>query len=226
MISLDQLAGLVDGVARGMPLFVIGGGPSVKGLDLSRISEFPRIAVNMSFTLGADIVLVGDSKVRRELIPSRADLVEAWTEFRGIKILVRFEQEGVKPDEVPDMNVVPAVEKWTTSLRDGLIRCTNTGMAAINLADIMRPWAIFLLGFDLAPVETLTSNWHDFYKTFRKPDDYRSDAVSVYGNMLRDFEKRCAPRAPVVNCNPSSALRMFPFSTFDDAVLAARNAMK
>jgi hypothetical protein len=225
-MSLDELAGICDGVARGLPLFVIGGGPSVKGLDLSRISGFPRIAVNMSFVLGADVVLIGDSKVRRELIPSSPDLVGAWADFRGLKIMVRFEQEAVKPEDVPDMVLVPAVEKWTTSLRDGLIRSTNTGMAAINLADVMRPWTIFLLGFDLVPVEPLTSNWHDFYKNFKKPDDYRSHAESVYQNMMTDFLKRCSPRSPVVNCNRDSRLRMFPFSTFDDAVLAAQGAMK
>lgn len=236
-----------DGSLAGLPCFIIGGGPSLATLNLLALESagVPRLAVNAAFTKGADAVLLGDSRVRRELIQQDPRLREAWERFSGTKWFVRYEQEAVKPEDFPEMKFLPARQAWGRNLEDGLVTCvgmkggTNTGLSAINLVDILGASTIYLLGFDLkvlpldeddakcARDEKLpvayhrTKNWHSLY-----PSSWRTNAQDVYPEMIRNFEAWAqAPRARVFNCNPESALRCFPFVEYEFALSEASAIM-
>ena len=213
-----------DGELRGAPLFLIGGGPSLEtlNLELMRASGAPRLAVNMGFVKGAEAVVVGDSWVRTELVQENAMLLQRWRGFAGPKWLVRMEQEAVMAEHVPDMKLVPAIQKWGTSLASGVLGVNNTGLCALNVADVLGAGKVYMLGFDMNAVPgQVTTNWHQFY-----PKDRLSDSVSIFQNMIAAFEKWAqAPRCAVVNCNPTSALQCFPYQPFEEAVEEARRSM-
>lgn len=213
-----------DGELRGAPLFLIGGGPSLEtlNLELVRATGAPRLAVNMGFVKGAEAVVVGDSWVRTELVEGNSALLGRWRAFSGPKWLVRMEQAAVQERHVPDMELVPALQTWGTSLATGVLGVNNTGLCALNVADVLGAGKVYLLGFDMNAVPgQVTTNWHNFY-----PKDRLSDSVSIFSNMLAAFEKWAqAPRCQVVNCNPRSALRCFPHQPFEEAVEEARRSM-
>lgn len=200
-----------DGMWKGRRCFVLGGGPSLKGLDMSRLRGELTLGTNMAFLLGPTANLVVDLRMMESLA---AD--PRWSAYKGLKVWIK--PDTPSPLSPPDTAVVPCSQDngrlvWSRSLRDGVYTGTNTGIAAVNLAEILGADPIYLLGFDFHPHEGRSANWHTEYLP-----DWRTDG-SAYGQFLADFNAM-APgiRARIVNLNPHSALRCFPFGNLNDAL--------
>lgn len=92
------------------------------------------------------------------------------------------------------------MNRWSRSLSEGLLRSTNSGLAAVNLADVLGADTIYLMGFEMAP----------------GPYDVRNP----YPQFLEQFERHAGdPRARVVNLTPGGNLECFVRESADEVLI-------
>jgi hypothetical protein len=180
-------------------IFVIGGGPSLTGFDWSRLDREFVVSSNFSAPRPS-VSVVNDVRIIRT-----PDVCWKWMALPGKKVLVN--RQCADASEIPaGVRIVPAIEEWGIDLDRGILACNNAGLAAINLADILGAKRLYLLGFDLTPVDGRTAHWHEGIY----PASWGSDG-RAYVNMLRQFGRWAEHvRAEVVNLNPASALECWP----------------
>ncbi len=205
-----------DGAWAGRPAFVIGGGPSLKDFDFSRLAGELTLGLNMAFLHDPTANLVFDLRLMESLVQD-----PRWKAYKGAKLWLNSEipnergrfKDVVELRECLDMGRGPL---WSTGLEWGIWRRTNAGASALNLAEILGADPIYLLGFDF----NQKGNWHGEY-----PKGWTPDEVTLRG-YIKDFEENVGGiRATVVNLNPESALRSFPHGHLRD-VLRPKEAPK
>lgn len=191
------------------PLFVVGGGPSLRGYDLSRLRERGRV-------LG-----INDSAF---LVPSDAafSIDRTWLQRREARILA-FPGEvwvGLGEPETENLRLPAKVNYLRRVQGSGLstdprevVNGLNSGYSALNLAVHKRARTIYLLGYDLTPTPAGDTHWHGGY-----PWNHGT-AIKYYERWARRFDAvpACLPAGTVVyNANPRSAVTAFPFTTYEE----------
>lgn len=173
-------------------IFIVGGGPSLKGLDWNRLRGKYLVAINRAFqTLPfARFIYFSDAR----FFHWHAEALRVHT---GLKITG---DPSIKDWHVHNMKFtgLEGLELERGGLRTG----NNSGHAAINLAVHLRPKRIILLGYDMAYSGAQT-HWHDGYPV----------APGAIHKMLPYFETMLPVLAQlnidVVNANPDSAIQCF-----------------
>lgn len=198
----------------GETAFIIGGGPSLTRLGHDAVlaeieGRHPVIAINNGYEIApwADVLWWSDA---RWLEDNWHDLHRhrGWCKATRQRASLR----GVKRRDIP------AWMKWVRHLRcrpeAGLSLEPDTicgrhgGHHAINLAVLFGAKRVVLLGFDLHEREPGGFNWHRKHK--------RPTPAHNYGSVYRADLEKTAPilrkqGIEVLNANPGSALRCFPF---------------
>lgn len=188
--------------------FIIGGGPSVKHLDIDKLQERRTIAVNMAFRLGnwMDAMFFGDC---RWYAANYKELLG----FAGLKITTceqHFDKPGIKVIQRKNgqngLSTDPNQVWWNLS----------SGACAINLAVHFGVKRIVLLGFDMQTNDNDEHHWHQHYiQQGAKPHPKRSP----YKRFMKPFPaiaealKRRKIECVVVG---PSALDMFKQVSFED----------
>jgi hypothetical protein len=202
---------LADGAWRGETCFILGGGPSLIGFDFERLRGRGRvIAINRAFEYApfADILFFMDLKFYKMCHEDPARLAK-WEAFKGYKIFL-----NLMGRKVEDCYSVRSLGRHgiSGSLKAGIYHGNNSGTGALGLALCMGARPIYLLGYDMRH-EGGRSHFHDGYGA---PQPER-----VAQSFIRDFERAFKPlkgRGGIINLNPRSGLRMFPFSTIDEVL--------
>lgn len=202
-----------DGMWKGSRAFVVGGGKSLRGFDFSRLEGEHTVGCNMAFLNGTEVALIFDYDLMLRVAGDHR-----WLDYRGEKAWLNYQmpENGVRFAGVRELHECLGDHRepwWSTSLEHGLYRRSNCGPSAVNLAEVLGADPIYLLGFDMKGEGGKTVNYHDEY-----PEKQPSH---VYNQFLADFEEIRAWRwtkASIVNLNPDSALRTFPFSTVDEVL--------
>ncbi|MDI9380270.1 MAG: putative nucleotide-diphospho-sugar transferase [Verrucomicrobiota bacterium] len=206
---------LKDGAWSGRPCYIVGGGPSLKGFDWSRLDTELTIGINRAFEFFDPTVTFSiDWRFYGWL--TRGQLGDGarqrWRDYQGVKFFVN--KDGAGRFE-PGMQVVGfnRAHPMSPSIELGLNPADNSGYAALNLAMCLGANPIYLLGFDMAGNGAGKQAWfHTGYSV--------NQGDHVYANMIRHFERAADALAArgieVVNLNPESHLRCFPFATIDD----------
>lgn len=187
---------------KGDAVFILGGGPSLKGFDASRLRGRGRvIGVNnagLDMMPDCDVLFWADSRWldwnchRLRDHVGKYKITRKRTIVPGVKFL-RFHQ----PSEViaPDSS---SVGGWCG------------GSSAIDLARLFGARVVFLLGFDMRP-----GNWHNNHLLPPLPDQHREKFIptleALAPQWLREGMK-------IFNCNERSALRCFPFISIDEVL--------
>lgn len=204
-----------DGAWAGHRCFILGGGPSLAGFDFGRLQGRGKIvAVNRAFEYApfADILFFMDQRFykmvqRGSFGPGAA---AKWSGFRGHKVFLNI--LGRQYDDVYSMKSLGRVG-LSNSLAKGIYHGNNSGVGALALAVCLRANPIYLLGFDFK-FDGGKSHFHSGYGFPMRE--------SVAKSFIRDFERvnrfLVRTRFRVVNLNPKSALRCFPFSTIDEVL--------
>jgi hypothetical protein len=221
---------LEDGAYAGRRGFVLGGGPSLRDLDVEKLFPEVTIGVNRAFELlDPTIIFSMDSRfymwlkserygpeVRAMFEASQARKV--WVDTHGYQFgpevrtvfpLMEDVEENGKP-------AVPSIEKgFTQGLKTGLYlgrpSGANSGLAALSLAVVLGLNPIYLLGFDLHSQGRLQTWFHDGH-----PLVVRDEIHLAYLREFQDYGEWLASHGvEVINLNPKSALQTFPFSTLD-----------
>lgn len=207
-----------DGTWAGERCFIIGGGPSLIGFDFECLHGRGRIiAINKTYldVPFADILFFMDgSKTTFYGLVQNGKLalgcLERWKEFQGHKVFLNI--MGRKYDDVHSVRAAGRTG-LSNSLRHGLYHGNNSGVGAVGLAVCLGANPIYLLGID-AKFRDGQSHYHGGYPGRM--------AESVFRSFVTDFERmnRFLGRTSfrVVNLNPDSGVRCFPFSTIDEVL--------
>lgn len=188
---------------------MLGGGPSLRGLDLHGLRGMRTICVNFAYELWPDADIVITEDLRFIQLAARK---ESWKAFKGEKILSCLEPsyEPLARAAEPKIRIIPrksSVRFWSKSLADGLSYSSNSMVAALNLADILGADPIWILGLDCNPV--LAGNPTNFHDHYVKATGFERTNNSQYEDFRLDFEKWVAPNLRhrrVVNLNPESGV--------------------
>lgn len=186
-------------------VFIIGGGPSLKEMDLSPLEKKNVLGTNDAFQLGdwVDVNFFGDYHW----------LVHHQDEFRT--------WPGMRITNHPDVQGVQGI--FTMQRRDKgfgepheLGWHLNSGCGAVLLAIALGATTVYLLGYDLKLGSDGQSNWH--------PNNLNENTAKTYRQFHYHFEVMAAhiakyrPDVKVINITPGSALEVFPRAEFEDVV--------
>lgn len=192
------------------PVFIIGGGPSIIGHDISRLRErgwvlgVNRAAdeVPCDATMTVDMVFAG----------RRSHALREWSKTQEVYIAV--------PTDYPR----PPVEGATYLKRLPLEGCSrnpgaihnglNSGYGAVQVAIHKGGKEIYLLGFDMTDPGDGPVHWHSGYG-----NPASRNAVRTWGDWARRFDQLAAevPEGVVIkNANPKSRVTAFPFTSYEE----------
>lgn len=206
---------LASGSCSGQSATIVGGGPSLRGFDLSRLfGKRNIIAVNAAFRFVpfADAVFSEDLRFI-ERFGNELQLFQGKVIWHCLK--------GIDPERGLKVcpNIITLRERrddkyWSTSF-DSLSFSSNSVVGAINLAEILGCNPIYILGVDCRAEGLMIENFHSAY-----PQEWSVGAMQAL-NWKSDFENWVAPncKAKVVNViNPAyeSALECWEKMTLED----------
>lgn len=210
------------------PSFIIGGGESIKGLDFSLLDNFNTIGINKTFQYysKAKINYSMDVDFYNKIHDgtfseySGMDVKEKWLSFQGHRIFLTplaFKNFGT------DVHVIRRLpEKFVSRNLDvGIYSGKNSAMGALMLAVALGSTTIYLLGYDM--IAKTQSHWHDGYakrdiEEFNiKLDQYKQEFVEMQP-LLEEAG------VTVINLNPNSNLKCFPFSTLEETLKGLTSA--
>jgi len=187
--------------------YVIGGGPSLRGVNLEPLRGRAVIAVNDSaLRLPWASVLFS---LDREWVRNRSSDIE---KFEGEKYL------AVDPEELGYINGVtylqrcrdPGLSEYPSMICMG----GNSGYAAFNVAFLKQTKMIFLLGFDFKCGEDQASHWYDKYEW------WTSEAARYWPRWAKHFSTALPQLrkhgVSVFNCSMDSRISAFPKIPVDD----------
>lgn len=186
---------------EGSTAFVIGGGASLKGLDLSVLRGRRVIAVNNAFKLVpfADILFFADTRWWRwngadlgawgGRIVSTCKMGEAFLDRRIQRMNrdYRFDRRQKLLDYVP-------LSEDPTSLSG-----PDSGYMAINLAYHLGAARIVLLGFDMGFTGG-EAHWHPDHPIETRESNYRDIFLPTYPGLIEALKTR---GVEVIRCTPS-----------------------
>lgn len=178
--------------------YILGGGPSLKTVDVNRLRGKRVIAVNNAYRLGdwIDVMFFNDlgwfRMHKQELLG-----------FAGLKVTTNVhckDEPGIcvigKRNSPYGISRDPAIVTWNKS----------SGACAINLAVHFGVRRIILLGFDMRKIDG-ECNWHRDHQRV-------NDKKNPYPMFLRPFpliaKQLEQQRVSCVNATPGSAIDVFP----------------
>lgn len=194
-------------------LFIVGGGPSLRGRDMSGLRKRGRVlAVNRAFELipcdavfSLDLTFIKNRRRELEMAARRSEVILAVPDdysdglVAGATYVKRIQGKGVSFDP------------------RAIINGLNSGYGAVNVAILKRALRIYLLGFDLvAPATGEPGHWHDGYDWNNGSSRiYYSRWAQRFDEIARDVDM-LGGTVQIINANPSSAIRCFPFTSYED----------
>ena len=202
---------LADGAWSNEPCFIIGGGPSLIGFDFNRLRGRGHvIVINRAFEFApfADILFFMDWRFYR-LCHDDPARYRMWQDFKGHKVFL-----NIMGRKLEDCYSVRSVGRHglSKSIAGGLHHGNNSGVGALNLALCLKARPIYLLGYDMRH-ENGQAHFHSGYGAVA----HEKTALS----FAREFErigKGIADKSGIINLNPRSTLRLFPFGNVDEVL--------
>lgn len=177
--------------------FIIGGGPSINDIDLSKIKKEFVIGINAAYKLGdfIDIWFFADTKFYN-------NNKEATTKWKN-----RIVSLSPKTKNIKKIEYYPRYREGPLSPFPDKIgfpsKGANSGASAIDLAIKEGFKEIILLGYDMKVV----NGRHNFH------NDYKNNPVeTIYNKFSKVFDDMLPlpDGITVLNANPNSNLHTFP----------------
>ncbi len=209
---------LPQGAWKGRRCFIVGGGPSVKGVDMDMLRGELVIGINRAHEIcNPTILFAMDQRLWGWVVKGELgeEPKKKMAYYAGIKCWVMFQPEMnlIPPDECYFVHNVPEVA-LSNDLKEGLHCGCNGGYAALNLAILLGASPIYLLGYDMVQTEGKKKVWwHDGYL-----NDGQSSAVydlfkGEFKTHTGAFQAAMRNGVDIVNLNPKSGLDVFRKST-------------
>lgn len=211
---------LPTGAWAGRRCFILGGGPSLRGFDFSRLAGELVIGVNRAFEAFDPAILYSmDMRYLTWVMTGEYgdEAAERFDCMRGTKAWLRANDRYGFEDGIyrVDSN---GGDKLTFSLEEGFCQQNNSGFGALNLALCLGCTEIFLLGFDMHGDGGKQAWWHNGHPQVNDDSTYRERMIPLFEQHAKAIADQ---GVRVVNLNPDSALKCFEFSTFDEVMESA-----
>lgn len=196
-------------------VFVVCGGPSLKGRNLTRLREQGYVlGVNKAaLTLNCHGAFTMDRTLYNEWL--RDGTIGDWLALRSMEIFVLAPAHG---EDWPYLEMIDYLERvqgygynecpW--QLHNGL----NSGWAATHLSLHMRPKEVVILGLDLLPV-TADEPLHWWDRDATAPRQGMT-YYQCWADRFMELELTKPEGVRIVNANPESAVRCFPFTSYEE----------
>lgn len=194
----------IDPIFLGDTIYIIGGGPSLKGFDFNLLKDKTVIAVNKAFLHlpMAQVLYWSDTRFFEWYSKEIED-------FKGIKVTCRPQPK--RNDIINLLNTgKTGLETMSYGLRDG----GNSGYAAINLAYHLGAKQIVLLGFDMQ-TNGKETHWHEGYSSTADTETMGRLMIPNFDSLVEPLAKR---KVKVYNASPISKLTSFEKITIEEAL--------
>ena len=191
------------------PVFIIGGGPSLRGFDWNRLRRKQCIALNLAYrpVNWADAMFFSSNEFLYSHGAVGGDGVHFWQLEKASKIITTASHcGGCKGGKENRIEYVPPSTLDVISDPSNVMAAgKGTGAQAILLAHHLGASKIVLLGFDNKP-----GHWAKLlgkhYAYARAPE---ADVFDAYAEQFAEIAKL---GLDVVNATPDSALDCFPIA--------------
>jgi len=193
---------------QGETVFIIGGGPSLRGFDWAPLRHRAVIGCNDAYTLGewVDVVYFGDAvwyqgycqfRGHRGALQNFPGLLVscATEEFADLGTRVKWLRRESAPGSLSS-------DSWKVNWY------SSTGASAIHLAMIFGATQIVLLGFDMKSGKSGESNWHVNLKDPKFTEGKFKKFQGGFDRLEAHLDEIVGVQ--VLNAGPDSALDNFP----------------
>lgn len=212
------MAHKLDGLYKGLPVFVISTGTSLRGFDFRRLDG--RITVGMNRV----VEHYHPSVMHFADVTAHVTHARALRGYNGIIIA----GPGAGPTRTHDNTFIVGRDTDTFRLRDGMTELSKkvgrsfadglfgdgAGCTALHTAVLLGGDPVYLLGYDY---------YEENGRHFDEYDESRNE-TEIYGTGAAGMEQisraEWAPR--IYNCNPRSRLKCFPPADLDEALARRR----
>jgi len=161
----------VEQMWNGETVCLIGGGPSLRGFDLTPTQGFKTIAINNSYLIApwAQLLHFADAQWWQW---NKADVLARWPEDRLI---------STATSDTTTTNEARLLRLWRDRNDFSFDPCRvygwDSGNQAINLAYHLGARRIVLFGFDMRPAPDGATQWHNLHKRVTLTDNYQSKFI-------------------------------------------------
>lgn len=201
-----ETVGNIPNIYKNETIYIIGGGPSLKDFDFSKLNGKITIAINKAILHfpNANVAYWTDTRVY-DWYNKQID------NFKGLKITNKPNpcKEGI-------INVLNTGKTGLELNSNGIRHGNNSGYAAINVAYHLGAKRIILLGYDMGNSKNST-HWHDGYNLPKSnPNLYQISMLPNFDTLTEPLEKA---GVEVLNANLESNLKCFKKIPLDTATL-------
>jgi hypothetical protein len=205
-----------DLLAAVSEVYIVAGGPSLRGFDFSRLDRKFCIAINKSiFELPYASMLWWSDMRFYSMHKERIDGHRAPYKVTGITNLQTLKY----PEKVYiyTFSGHGGYDERREHLKDG----NNSGFASLSLAIKLGAKRIRLLGYDFKFDDSAHSHWHDGHydergqKIRHTPDTFSKRMLPYFATLK---EKTDELGIDIINANPDSLLDVWPKRRIDDVV--------
>lgn len=191
-------------------VYVLGGGPSLKDFDFSRLAVKFVVGCNDAYKLGDEIVDVlfwGDAgwwRTHRDRVIQR---------YSGV--VVSCNSRARKDDRVC---YITRKSRGLANADDsrGIAWNFSSGAASTNLALRFGARYVILLGFDMKLGGDGSANWHPNEVSMPNPNSYNRFLRGF--QSIRDALPEKFPESTIINANLDSAMEFFPKMDLEEAL--------
>lgn len=195
----------------GQDVFIVGGGYSIKSVNLNYLLDKKVIAINTAF----------------EYLPNATALLWSDSSWLGInnnlnkltdhKCKLRFNPKKHGQGHIQKniltsggATVLLATGDYGFDPNIDNVRGNNSGVQALNLAINMKPKRIFLIGFDMRsnPLKPAETHFHDKHQLVVRPNTYANLFIPSMVSLATEI-KKLNINTEIINCSPTSALACF-----------------
>ena len=214
---------LDSGAWTGEKCFIIGGGPSLTGMNLSSLSGNKVISINKAYLLypKSDINYAMDvtfyDKLLHSTLPEWTTIRQRWLRYSGMKLF--FRTHGTHQFD-PTVHYVKSIERKLISmdLHAGIYGGTNSGFGALMLAIALGCTRIGLLGYDMSiDASEGATHWHEGYSNQDSANLPRK--LEVFSDSFAEFSPAIEQLGVnITNLNPDSHMECFPKGSLSDFI--------
>jgi hypothetical protein len=218
-ILLEKL--IPEGSLEAAPrVWIIGGGPSLRGFDFSMLKGEIVLGVNRAYELDCITCSVISDPRLKDWIEAGTlgeEALKKWNNLRVVKLFTVLENTPlVSPEQDPvyvcywnrEIDAKPKTGRF--SLKD-LGYSNNTGLRALQVALALGAKDIRLLGFDMGGGESIQSEQQWFHEGYPKSSRQNN---STYKRMIPKFQEvanqAAALGVSITNYSMGSGLHYFP----------------
>jgi hypothetical protein len=203
----------------GQDIFIIGGGYSVKSINIDYLYDKNVIAINDAF----------------DRFPNATALFwcdESWAarnyhKFKNHKSDLRFVSKTYGSGHIK--NDIKTFGGATVLLNTGEygydplidnVRGNNSGTEALNLVVNTKPKKIYLIGFDMRdnPEKRGETHFHNNHILVVKPEIYKTQFIPSIISLAKEVRK-LYPTLEIINCSKTSAIPCFPKKIISELML-------